>query len=431
FPVLGFARWAFPDDVWVHRFAIWIAAVHPFSVRYGGDAKADAFYALLFNLTLWAGLVIVRRPSPGRGALFGLLLGLAYLVRPEALGLALLLTGGVIVVGWIQRRDRAALRRYATRVLVAGVLAVLCLLPSLGWNALFVHEKVGVWTLSPKAGVLQDFDKGLGDRLNTLNEARTMTLHEEKLSVRDAYQSFSPWQTFLEDPTEVLGSYFANLKEYVRVFPPAVGTVTSFLLVLGIIVGGRRARRGTLPTVLALFVFYAAVFMVFYVSRRFWLGLVPICLPYCAAAAAAIARYLRDRRSIAPIWVAIAIAALALPEGLNRSLRSGNGWFTCPEKKLGRRIRSEFGPGQRFVSAKGRTSFYAEGENLILPSNPLEDIAAFMANRDIRFLVIDVDRASERRPELLDALEHSDHFVEYARARGKEADLIAYRFSKE
>ncbi|MEM7260667.1 MAG: hypothetical protein AAF488_01660 [Planctomycetota bacterium] len=129
-----------------------------------------------------------------------------------------------------------------------------------------------------------------------------------------------------------------------------------------------------------------------------------------------------------PFWIAIVIVLALFPEGASRSLRSGNRWFSSPEKELGCRIREERGPGQLFVSAKGRTSFYADGKNLPFPSNPLSEIADYLENRGVHFIVIDERRAKRRTPELVEALKTHPRFEEYARAEGKKTAIIAYRY---
>ncbi len=432
FPVLGFARFVFPGRPMIHRFAIVVAFAHPFSVRYSGDAKADALYALLFNLALWCGLTLMRRPDALRGATFGFLVGLAYLVRPEALGLAILLTVAVIVLGWRKRQDNVVLREYAVRVFLAGVIAVLFLLPSLGWNAWFVHEKIGIWTISPKAGVLQDYDKGLGDTMNSLNAEKTMTIHEERLSVQSSYQSFSPLSVLLENPGKTLRAYAGNLGEYLRVFPPAVGSLTSALLLVGLWFFSRKGRRGSLTSILTLFAFYGFSFMIFYVSRRFWLALVPILLPYCAAGGVVVALHLYRWRRVHARWVLLAMVVLLVPEGMNRSLRSGNRWFSSPEKELGQKMREDaLGRGDddlRIVSVKARATFYARGTNLTFPSNPISDIAIYMKNRDADFLVIDLERERKRRPKFVEELLTTSQFQEFVRAGVAGEELVAFRF---
>ncbi|MFQ5654657.1 MAG: glycosyltransferase family 39 protein, partial [Planctomycetota bacterium] len=172
FPVLGLGRLLCPGADRAHAFSVLLAAVQPLSLRFGGDARADSLYALLFACALWAGLRVLWRPSARGGALFGLLVGLGYLLRPEALGLLPLLAVAASAELWRRRREAGPTLR---RIAGAALATLLLLAPALAWNVLFVHDRVGVWTLSPQAGMLLDYGKGGADPFTRLNRSRTMT----------------------------------------------------------------------------------------------------------------------------------------------------------------------------------------------------------------------------------------------------------------
>ncbi|MCP3985310.1 MAG: glycosyltransferase family 39 protein, partial [bacterium] len=89
------------------RAAAWIAAfllaVHPGAIEYTGDIQSEGTYFLCFisaAFLLWRGL---RLKSPLLGMAGGLVAGLAYLARPEGLGIALVAGALALLEGW--RRD--------------------------------------------------------------------------------------------------------------------------------------------------------------------------------------------------------------------------------------------------------------------------------------------------------------------------------------
>ncbi len=426
FPVYGLARAFFPGETLVHRFALWVAALQPFSVRFGGDAKADSLYAFFFACALWAGVQILKRPRAKLGALFGVFLGIAYLFREEVLGLAILLALGVSWMAWRRWRRGEALRSYCLGVSGAGALAILMLLPALIWYASFVHHRVGVWTIGAKAGVLQDFGKiGRGDVFNTLNESKTMTLKEEKLGSAEGYQSFNPVKLFIESPAEMTLSFLYNLQQFLRHFPAVLGMLSIFF-VLGLFVHRQEfaARGGWV--LIAVYVFYAMMYSLFYTSRRFWLPLLPLALPWCAAGAAFSTTQLARRWRVTPAWVIVGIALLTLPQGLARIAWTPAGPRSSAERILGERLAEKYGTGQVYVSAKGKVAWYAEGSQVSLPTAPLADVATFMSLRNARFLVVERERIARRYPELWQELKVSPLFREIDREVHRNVDLRAY-----
>lgn len=435
FPIYGLCRAYFPGWVSIHRFGMLIAVVHPFSVRYGGDAKADAFYAFVFVLALWAGVSTLLRPRAWTGIAFGALVGVAYLVRPEALGLAGLevIAAIAVVVHLWRHRAREDARDYTRRVVVAAVLAVLALAPALAVNLIVVHDRIGRWTLSPKAGVLQDYSKGASETLLKLNAAGDQTLQEERLTSTEGYQSFSPVEQLMSDPGEKLRAYGGNLYEYLRVFPPALGSAIAVFWVVGLVLSVGRVERWVWWAVGGLFVFYGLAFAPFYVSRRFWLALVPAALPFSAAGAYFLALHVYRWQRLSLVRpIAILIAVTSLPEGLNSCFDNGLRWFESEPEDLGTQLAEMYpGPRQTVVSSKGLVTWYADWNHLPRPAAELPEVLRYMRLRGARFLVVDAERLRRREAEVWSAIEASDELREIGEAKGKDVELKAYLLVSE
>ncbi|MFN0058710.1 MAG: glycosyltransferase family 39 protein [Planctomycetota bacterium] len=445
FPVYGIARWQFPGRLALHRWSLLIVMLQRSSLEGSGDAKGDACYAFCFATTVWLGLGLWRRPGPiaayGRALAFGAFLGAAYLIRPEALGLAPLLAIAVLYETWRRSRARAASGAYFRAAVGAGLLAIAALAPSLIWQVAFVHAKIGVYTLSPKAGVLQDYEKdGKDDAvLGRLNSARTMTMQEERLNSSATYQSFSPLQQFLENPRGMAKSYAKNLGKFIEYFPWAMGVVPMLLLLAGIWRCARRAAPGGVAATIATYTFYAVAFAIFYVSRRFWLALLPMAVPMAAGGALWLSQCCYSRWRVRRRWVAVALTLALLPEALHSTLKSQNRWFSSPEAALGERLRDRAGVDQNIVSQKGLVTYYAGGRHLPLPAEPLPAILDYMKNRDARFLVLDRYRRErdsrskereQRRLDFLASVAAEPTLIEIDRESHSAADLVVYELRR-
>jgi hypothetical protein len=130
--------------------AAWIGAgllaIHSRAVEYSSDVQTDGPYLALFLAGVWLSWRAWNRASPGLAACAGVAAGLAYLTRPEGIGLvgvALALAG----IAWTRGWWSAAL---ATRWTVAcACAAALCAGP---YVVALGHTR-GAWTLTQKKSV--------------------------------------------------------------------------------------------------------------------------------------------------------------------------------------------------------------------------------------------------------------------------------------
>ena len=132
------------------RAPAWAAAVllagHTHAVEYGSDVQSDGLYMGLVAAGIWAGWRALRDRSRGAAAGAGLAAGLAYLTRPEGLGVALVVGGfgafAVLRQHWPWRIGIAWLA-------ALGTVTLLCVAP----YVVALHQVTGVWTLTHKKSV--------------------------------------------------------------------------------------------------------------------------------------------------------------------------------------------------------------------------------------------------------------------------------------
>lgn len=123
-----------------------LLAAHGRAVEYASDVQSDGLYLGLYAAGLWAGWRAWRGGSPAWAALAGVASGLAYLTRPEGLGLALVLAA--LGVASIVRRCWT-LRAGAAWLAALGIATAACMAP----YVLALHALTGEWTLTHKKSV--------------------------------------------------------------------------------------------------------------------------------------------------------------------------------------------------------------------------------------------------------------------------------------
>ena len=132
--------------------AAWIGAgllaVHSRAVEYSADVQSDGLYLGFFLAGVWFGWRAWTRRSMRSAAAAGLASGLAYLTRPEGLGLACILVA-IVGLEWLLGNWRTApALRVAGGVAMA---AALCVMP----YVVALQQHSGEWRFTQKKSVSQ------------------------------------------------------------------------------------------------------------------------------------------------------------------------------------------------------------------------------------------------------------------------------------
>ncbi|HSJ95787.1 MAG TPA: glycosyltransferase family 39 protein, partial [Myxococcota bacterium] len=120
-----------------------LLAVHGRATDYSSDVQSDGLYLGLFAAGLWLGWRAWRRRAVAPAAGAGLAAGLAYLTRPEGLGLLPVFAG---LAGLEIARRRWPLAAGARWLAALGAGALVCIAPYI----VALHEVSGEWALTRK-----------------------------------------------------------------------------------------------------------------------------------------------------------------------------------------------------------------------------------------------------------------------------------------
>ncbi len=358
-----------------------LLAVHAFAVPFSADVQSEGLYLGLFAFGLAAGGAALARFGPAAAGACGLLAGLAYLVRPEGLGLAAAvgLVGGVT---WLRGRlpTRRALPWAAA--LALGVLV------GAAPYVVAIRASTGAWAVSLKKdeAVLVEAERAVGARAAPrapgaeVRRARTAEERSRERAEKASRRELGPAALRLLD-TAFTG------------FSPEL----ALLALLGVwLLRGAPGTRGQLTLALALV--YSALLGVLllrygYVSRRHTL---PPMLPLLGYAAHGLALGLRGlagrlpgSRALAPA-VALAWGLLVLvPAQLIRHLGPHRS-SALAERRAAEWIREQGLSPQPVAATKRRVAYYAGAPWVPLrESQPTPEVLASLRGGGVRYLVVD------------------------------------------
>lgn len=411
----GLGRTAFPDTPGAAPASALVAAFNVRCVAYASDVQADGLFAALFLCAAWALLAATRLDGcRKRAALGGLLIGLAYLVRLEALFLFLPL--GLWCLGGLAATTPNLSRRMSVAA-IALATSLICVLP----YVIGLKQVTGEWRLAnkPSAQAVGLAGPSLGGHLSETSPLNWPRVFRRPGPVPDDTQStpesppdsgsFLPsgWMPIPAVPIAPLSangdpaapgfSWLAAAHLSITKFLRAMRLEYLLLILPGLLALSRRQRglcRVLLLTILA------------------WLALTTLQLR--------LSGFLSTRHMMVPIALLLPVAGI----GMTVLWKRGTWWrvlvlLTMLESvEVAQRsyhdnhkprleslawIEAHSEPDQLFGTHRQRDGWYARRVPLIveLPVHT-EHMAANMRKHDVPWLAFDLDKLQALQPEWLE-----------------------------
>lgn len=395
------------------RIACLFAACTPVLINSSGWAMTESLYSLIFLLlilTYWNAL------NSSRSLAFfvsGLLLGLAYLTKPEAMAF----WGFCLVAVFVSAMFR---QRSSWRSLVIGfALTTVGLLLFVVPYVLFLKHKTGEWTISQKVSTnlpATDFSDGL----LKLTPSGATTLMDRIWN--DDYQSpvygdARPVPNEINDnpgfvqSAVILGTRAADLfKKQLRDYLPAIVPSLFLLFALFGLVSKpwSRSRTGRELYLIALFVATIAGYSASVINVRYLFPIVPILLCWAAFGVLGFGtwfektvRNLLSRSkplgSMSFQYAAVLLLLIILVRPYFAAFAPyGIDSVPLEEERAGEWIQKDKRINDPIVmSTHAAPAYFAGAEHLFLPSEDLDTIINYAHRRQVDYLVFSERRVSE------------------------------------
>ena len=412
----------------------WIAALAPglSTSLVNRGAGSEAEYLLLVVSAVW--LVVSAADHRGRRRVVrasgaGLLVGLAYLTRPEGLFIAVPL--GLAVLALARRGVGDRRRRLTSTAGLAAAFAVpivACIVP----YAAYLHRHTGQWQLSAKtqdASIEAWHAVARADR-----EARDSVLYElDETGLAFAADRTSLTRLARDDPSGYFGIVGTNISSLGgAIVDPETGRVLSWLLLplpvwlLAVYGAWRHRRSRTVVLVLAVGALPVATALAFFVQPRYLM--LTVALATVPAGAGLVS--LRGRwRGPAAAGV-LALLVLSTVQGF----RGPGGWWHpsdhSDQRAAGEWIAANTDPDDRVMSRSMVVEYYAERPTMAIPYAEINEILAYGRHYGARYIVVDWYTVRRLRPQLAPLREDEDgvpglELVYKVREEGRTTQVFA------
>jgi Dolichyl-phosphate-mannose-protein mannosyltransferase len=350
------------------------------------------------------GIYLVRRMfesrAPSHGCWAGLIVGLAFLTRPEAFLLFF-----VMPIAPLLEKRREFNLLWRTVVAYCAVFAfILCM------NMILVHHYTGTWQLAAKTS-------------SALNDTVSFYLKLSDLNQIPGVQSIGYLEFITKYPDLFLTNPINNLKKMFATVLPAFFWIFTLI---GFLSGGwRKERLFDRLFLICSFAPLGVIIVFYYISPGYVEPFLPVFFLWCAEGGRAVERFLsgllpagsrqgfeRFARHTPAVMAASAIYAVFLfvpqiPVQRNLTIytwRDDDGRFD--HKRLGFILRQYLPPG-KIMTRWPRLAYYSGHELVGIPNTDFDGIMKASIDSGARFLVLD-GRIPGPRPQLDFLLEPLD-----------------------
>jgi 4-amino-4-deoxy-L-arabinose transferase-like glycosyltransferase len=393
-----------------------LVAVFPELIRASTVVRSEAMYVTLLFVSMYAGYRTAIDPSKTRHLLVGVLFGLCYLVRPQAVGFVVL--GAIVTAGLIYRRNRERpVWKVAGRLASVG-LQPLAFMVVASPYLYFLYRESGRFTFGTKTtkNIVQGEVRAGQSTTGLAHERLVNGLVEGTNVTRGQYlveHGPSLVEYVTEAPLAIVRRYLLNLGElYYEVLPRLLPVSLFVLLGAALLVRERGLPRPDWRAYLyfSIVLYPLAVLPIFYVTTRFIVPLVPFVLLLVAVGTVTAVRVVHGKLSSVHdavnrrrTWLVVGgiVALLVFPQVITYFPFFPGSYTASPEhKSAGEWLGANSASDAVVMERNSMVSFYAGRESQGLPYENFSRIMTYADNHSVDYLVFSERYAAPRRPHL-------------------------------
>lgn len=367
------------------------AAVHPFLYTCSGSVLTESTYFFLLATSVLLGWNAFKNGKPSDILFFGLLTSLAYLTRPEGIGLLLVFAVWTLLINPAQGK-----RRWTRRIGIV-LLAGLCFLALSSPYLIQLRKELGRWGISKKASIsFGSFSE---------KETPSMTGSSNKKSIHIV--------SILKDPLTLLKEigvgFFISSYKFNQAYSPLLSILAAFGFMLLFKKENRYEWKGNLYLMSYLVFFFGLVLPFFWITRRYASQMISISIPWAVLGFLGFVGWVKKRLKEGTFEKKfLAISLILILIGLfvqGRVTHSSEHRFI--QREVGFWMKDHLPNKAKVMSRLPQEAFYAGLSWVTLPHKSYEEIINIAHFDGVRYLIID-EKVEKDLPNLLKKLKKGD-----------------------
>jgi len=350
-----------------------VTVVHPVLHMNSGSVLTESTYHFFLATTVLFGWHAFHQGKSYTILLFSFFVSLAYLTRPEGIGFLFVFFIWVLLIN--PPEGKRVWKKRAGIVL----LAVFCFLLFSSPYLIQLRKELGRWQISKKT----TFSIGsFSDQEDTSFEAAVL---REKINV----------SALLRDPLALLGKIGGGLLKSFYGFFQRFNPILFLLAILGWIkifkMKSSYTFKANFYILSHLIFFFAFVFPLFWVLRRYTSQMISISIPWAALGCLEIAGWLHRwvekeslRRKVSLILLLLLLGGLFIQGRVAHPRES-----RIIRKETGLWMKTHLPRGAKMMSRLPQEAFYADLPWIGIPVKSYEEILSEARSKGVRYLIID------------------------------------------
>ncbi len=354
-----------------------VVAVHPFLHTFSGSVLTESTYHFFLATSVLFGWCAFRKGRFDHVLLFGAFATLAFLTRPEAIGLLF------VFIVWVFFFNPPGERRYWPKRMGMILVALLAFLAFSSPYLIQLRKETGKWSISKKLDISVGSVSKMGD-LPSVNEIRPW---------REGLPILSLFKDPLSLSVRVGTGFFSSLYKFQQVFNP----ILSLFAVIGWMGIIRNRSPFSLKAnfyIISHHLFYFGLLLsILFTSRRYTSHMISISILWAAFGFWLFLGWIQERwrfvgatKKIPALLLVILLAVLFIQGRVihprdHRSI----------QKEAGLWMKDHLPGGAKIMSRLPQEAFYAELVWSILPNKSYEEVLRIARSNGIRYLVLDED----------------------------------------
>ncbi|MCK5146680.1 glycosyltransferase family 39 protein [bacterium] len=370
----------------------------------------EGLYTFLTTLGIIKGWKALKDEDWKKTACIGVIFGMAYLTRPEGIGLIMVYAGLIALLlfaRWLKEHS------FDRTLAISGVSAVVAFLVIAAPYLIFLKVHSGHWTISGKTANLQGEVYAMTHKADDVDIYRLLSQDNTSQPIDQLYHEGRQISLGGDDDAPVVAisipilirKYLININKVLKEgIPFALSTVIMILMALGLFArhwkSGSHWREFYLMSFVAFFWFIVIPF--FHISERYFIPFLPICFMWAGKGAVILSDWVLNsfgklRPRLAVLLPGIIILFAYILPGFGKIIVkkpfSDHYWDIPVEQKVaGQWLKTHLQPGEGIMSRFHTCDIYAGNVNLSqsvdIPLNDIVRIHKYARYKQLRYLML-------------------------------------------